>query len=55
MKARLEADGATVKEGAGLEQAAARADRAGKEYDRAAKRERDGDGRKVRLPGAASL
>jgi conjugative relaxase-like TrwC/TraI family protein len=40
MKARLEADGATVKEGAGLKQAAARADRAGKEYDRAAMKER---------------
>jgi conjugative relaxase-like TrwC/TraI family protein len=40
IKARLEADGATVKEGAGLKQAAARADRAGKEYDRAAMRER---------------
>jgi conjugative relaxase-like TrwC/TraI family protein len=40
MKARLEADGATVKEGAGLKQAAARADRVGKEYDRAAMRER---------------
>jgi conjugative relaxase-like TrwC/TraI family protein len=34
MKARLEAGGVSVKEGAGLRQAAARADRAGKEYDR---------------------
>jgi conjugative relaxase-like TrwC/TraI family protein len=34
MKARLEAGGASVKEGAGLRQAAAHADRAGKGYDR---------------------
>lgn len=40
MKERLEREGATVKEGAGLNQAAARADRAGKRYDRAEMRER---------------
>lgn len=40
MKARIESEGASVKEGAGLRQAAARADRASKEYDRAAMRER---------------
>jgi conjugative relaxase-like TrwC/TraI family protein len=40
MKARLEEEGASVKEGAGLRQAAARADRAGKEYDRREMRER---------------
>jgi len=40
MKGRLESEGATVKEGAGLNQAAARTDRAGKRYDRAEMRER---------------
>lgn len=40
MKARLEGEGASVKEGAGLRQAAARVDRAGKEYDRREMRER---------------
>ena len=40
MRARFEAEGATVKEGAGLKQAAARTDRASKEYDRAAMWER---------------
>jgi conjugative relaxase-like TrwC/TraI family protein len=40
MKERLEREGATVKEGAGLNQAAARADRASKRYDRAEMRER---------------
>lgn len=40
MKERLESEGATVKEGAGLNQAAARTDRAGKRYDRAEMRER---------------
>jgi hypothetical protein len=40
MKARLELEGADVKEGAGLRQAAARADRESKEYDRAEMRER---------------
>lgn len=40
MKARLEREGVSVKEGAGLRQAAARADRAGKEYDRREMRER---------------
>jgi len=40
MKERLEREGATVKEGAGLNQAAARTDRAGKCYDRAEMRER---------------
>lgn len=40
MKARLEREGVSVKEGAGLRQAAARADRAGKEYDRQEMRER---------------
>jgi conjugative relaxase-like TrwC/TraI family protein len=40
MKERLESEGVTVKEGAGLNQAAARADRASKRYDRAEMRER---------------
>lgn len=40
MKSRLEAEGASVKEGAGLKQAAARANRMDKDYDRAAMRER---------------
>jgi len=35
MKERLEQEGATVKEGAGLNQAAARTNRASKRYDRA--------------------
>jgi hypothetical protein len=42
MKARLEQEGATVKEGAGLNQAAARTNRASKRYDRAEMRRRDG-------------
>jgi ATP-dependent exoDNAse (exonuclease V) alpha subunit len=40
MKERLEQQGLTVKEGAGLNQAAARADRANKQYDHAEMRER---------------
>src|SRR5213080_677461 len=40
MKERLEAQGITVKEGAGLNQAAARNDRASKHYDRAEMKER---------------
>jgi conjugative relaxase-like TrwC/TraI family protein len=40
MKARLESQGITVKEGAGLNQAAARTDRASKQYDHAEMRER---------------
>src|SRR5437660_8109709 len=40
MKERLEQQGITVKEGAGLNQAAARADRASKRYDHAEMRER---------------
>ncbi|HYX29264.1 MAG TPA: MobF family relaxase [Pyrinomonadaceae bacterium] len=40
MKARLESEGITVKEGAGLNQAAARTDRASKQYDHAEMRER---------------
>jgi conjugative relaxase-like TrwC/TraI family protein len=40
MKERLESKGVTVKEGAGLNQAAARADRASKRYDRAEMKER---------------
>jgi hypothetical protein len=40
MKVRLEQDGARVKEGAGLRQAAARTDRVSKEYDREEMRER---------------
>jgi conjugative relaxase-like TrwC/TraI family protein len=40
MKERLEQQGITVKEGAGLNQAAARADRASKHYDHAEMRER---------------
>src|SRR3989449_4696570 len=40
MKERLESQGITVKEGAGLNQAAARTDRAGKHYDPAEMRER---------------
>jgi conjugative relaxase-like TrwC/TraI family protein len=40
MKERLEAQGIAVKEGAGLNQAAARNDRASKRYDRAEMRER---------------
>lgn len=40
MKERLEREGVQVKEGAGLNQAAARADRASKRYDRAEMRER---------------
>ncbi len=40
MKARLEMEGAEVKEGAGLRQAAARVDRESKEYDREEMRER---------------
>src|SRR5207245_5642294 len=40
MKERLEQQGITVKEGAGLNQAAARADRASKNYDHAEMRER---------------
>jgi conjugative relaxase-like TrwC/TraI family protein len=40
MKARLEKEGVTVKEGAGLNQAAARTDRASKQYDHAEMRER---------------
>jgi len=40
MKERLESQGITVKEGAGLNQAAARTDRASKQYDHAEMRER---------------
>ena len=40
MKERLESQGITVKEGAGLNQAAARTDRASKQYDHADMRER---------------
>ena len=40
MKERLEREGATVKEGAGLNQAAARTDRASKQYDGAAMKRR---------------
>jgi len=40
MKERLESQGVSVKEGAGLNQAAARADRASKHYDRAEMNER---------------
>ena len=40
MKERLEREGATVKEGAGLNQAAARTDRASKQYDHAEMRRR---------------
>jgi conjugative relaxase-like TrwC/TraI family protein len=40
MKERLESQGVTVKEGAGLNQAAARTDRASKQYDHAEMRER---------------
>jgi conjugative relaxase-like TrwC/TraI family protein len=40
MKARLEKEGVTVKDGAGLNQAAVRTDRASKQYDQAEMRER---------------